>query len=451
MAGASVISVLTEPKWFKGSLVDMLAVRNAIDGMPNRPAVLRKDFIVSTYQIDEARLYGADTILLIVAMLEPSLLKELYTYAVSIGMEPLVEVNNIAELQTALDLGSKVIGVNNRNLHDFKVDMSTTSRVNAELQQRGKEDVILCALSGIEKPEDVAKYVGEGVKAVLVGESLMRASDTKSFLRDLVGLPAPVETPARKPLVKICGVRSVEDAKMAIEAGADMIGIILLPGVKRHISTEVAQEIAQVVRQARSSSSTTSPSSSSSSVNSAEPTSWFSHHATRLSSRRKPLLVGVFRNQPLSDILDLIDSIPLDIVQLHGTEPQSYAKFIPVPTIKTFSVSSSGTITGGQITRPGLNEFILLDAASAGGESGGGEGKSFPWEYAKKVIDGGEIHGDGRLPVVLAGGLGPDNVAEAIRQAGSVVGVDVSSGVEGEGGMKDAEKVKAFIKAVKGE
>jgi anthranilate synthase/indole-3-glycerol phosphate synthase/phosphoribosylanthranilate isomerase len=238
---------------------------------------------------------------------------------------------------------------------------------------------------------------------------------------------------------------------MAIEAGADMIGIILLPGVKRHISTEVAQEIAQVVRQARSSSSTTSPSSSSSSVNSAEPTSWFSHHATRLSSRRKPLLVGVFRNQPLSDILDLIDSIPLDIVQLHGTEPQSYAKFIPVPTIKTFSVSSSGTITGGQITRPGLNEFILLDAASAGGESGGGEGKSFPWEYAKKVIDGGEIHGDGRLPVVLAGGLGPDNVAEAIRQAGSVVGVDVSSGVEGEGGMKDAEKVKAFIKAVKGE
>ena len=90
LAGASVISVLTEPTWFKGSLLDMLAVRQALDSLPNRPAILRKDFILSTYQIDEARLYGADTVLLIVAMLEPRALKELYDYSKSIGMEPLV-------------------------------------------------------------------------------------------------------------------------------------------------------------------------------------------------------------------------------------------------------------------------------------------------------------------------------------------------------------------------
>jgi len=458
MAGASVISVLTEPKWFKGGLVDMLAVRNAVSSIPNRPAILRKDFIVSKYQIDEARLYGADTILLIVAMLDIELLKELYNYSVSIGMEPLVEVNNPAELNIALDLGSKVIGVNNRNLHDFKVDMTTTSRVNAALEGR---DVILCALSGISKPEDVQGYVKEGVKAVLVGESLMRAEDTGAFLRALVGLPPLLSTGGRngdgagerngqeerKPLVKICGIRSVDDAKMAIEAGADMIGIVLVPGVKRSITTELASEIASVVHSSRKSLSISH--SKSTSTSNQSQSSWFTHHASRLASKRKPLLVGVFRNQLLSDILDLVDSIPLDIVQLHGTEPQEYAQWIPVPVIKTFSVSQEGVITGGEITRPGLNSHILLDAAGAGG--GGGEGKSFPWKYAKAVIENGEV-GGGRLPVVLAGGLHDGNVAQAIEQAGDggVVGVDVSSGVEGSDGWKDRGKVERFIKAVKG-
>ena len=449
MAGASVISVLTEPKWFKGGLVDMLAVRNAVASIPNRPAILRKDFIVSTYQIDEARLYGADTVLLIVAMLDIELLKELYSYSVSIGMEPLVEVNNPSELNIALDLGSKVIGVNNRNLHDFQVDMTTTSRVNAALEGR---DVILCALSGISKPEDVAGYVAEGVKAVLVGESLMRAEDTGAFLRALVGLPAVQQQENKeRPLVKICGIRSVDDAKMAIESGADMVGIVLVPGVKRSITKELAREISTVVQSARQSFQSQAQSQSTSSAQT--QSSWFTHHATRLSSRRKPLLVGVFRNQPLSDILDLVESIPLDMVQLHGTEPQEYANWIPVPVIKTFSVSQEGTITGGQITRPGLNAHILLDAAGAGGQTGGGgEGKSFPWEYARQVIDNGEVGGGagGRLPVVLAGGLHDQNVGMAIQQSGGVVAVDVSSGVEGADGWKDRGKVERFLKAVKG-
>jgi anthranilate synthase/indole-3-glycerol phosphate synthase/phosphoribosylanthranilate isomerase len=354
-------------------------------------------------------------------------------------MEPLVEVNNPAELNIALDLGSKVIGVNNRNLHDFQVDMTTTSRVNAALEGR---DVILCALSGISKPEDVEGYVKEGVKAVLVGESLMRAENTSEFLRALVGLPPiTVGKEEGKPLVKICGIRSVDDAKMAITAGADMLGIVLVPGVKRSITKELASEIAAVVQSSRKSTqSQTTPKTK-------DQSSWFTHHAARLASKRKPLLVGVFRNQPLSDILDLVDSIPLDVVQLHGTEPQEYAQWIPVPVIKTFSVSQEGTISGGQITRPGLNAHILLDAAGAGG--GGGEGKSFPWHYAKEVIERGEI-GGGRLPVILAGGLHDGNVQQAVEQAGGVVGVDVSSGVEGADGWKDQGKVERFIKAVKG-
>ncbi|KAK0494906.1 indole-3-glycerol phosphate synthase [Armillaria luteobubalina] len=183
-AGASVISVLTEPSWFKGSLLDMQLVRQAIDSLSNRPAVLRKDFIFDPYQIAEARLFGADTILLIVAMLQADQLKNLYDYALKLGMEPLVEVNNAKEMEAALGLGAKVIGVNNRNLHDFQVDMGTTSRLVEMVRER---DVILCALSGISNPKDVQTYKDEGVRAVLIGEALMRAENTSRFIAELLG------------------------------------------------------------------------------------------------------------------------------------------------------------------------------------------------------------------------------------------------------------------------
>ncbi|KAJ3865665.1 indole-3-glycerol phosphate synthase [Lentinula novae-zelandiae] len=186
LAGASVISVLTEPTWFKGSLLDMRLVRQAVDKLPNRPAILRKEFIFDEYQIAEARLHGADTVLLIVAMLTEELLTSLYAYSVSLGMEPLVEVNNAAEMARALGLGAKVIGVNNRNLHNFDVDMGTTSRLVDMVREK---NVLLCALSGISGPQDVKVYKGQGVNAVLVGEALMRAADTTVFIRDLLNWP----------------------------------------------------------------------------------------------------------------------------------------------------------------------------------------------------------------------------------------------------------------------
>ena len=431
LAGASVISVLTEPKWFKGSLVDMLAVRNAVDSLPNRPAILRKDFILSTYQIDEARLYGADTVLLIVAMLEPSLLKSLYAYSLSLGMEPLVEVNNPTELQLALELGAKVIGVNNRNLHDFNVDMSTTSRVNAALN--GKE-VVLCALSGISTPEDVAKYVKEGVKAVLVGEALMRAEDPKRFLRELIGLP-PVSIPSpTKPLVKVCGIRTVADAKLAIAAGADMLGIILVPAAKRRVGLSVARQISLLVKEARliteRSSSIPKPSI---------PEDWWSLNARLLRNRKKPLLVGVFQNQSLEEILEAVEEIGLDMVQLHGNEPQEWAQYIPVPVIKVFKVNANGGITGGEIGRTGLNQFVLLDTAGSGGT-----GEAFDWTHAKRIISTAGV-GGAELPIILAGGLHGENVREGIEACGgAVLAVDSSSGTEVEG-KKDKGMIERYI------
>lgn len=181
LAGASVISVLTEPEWFKGSIEDLRAVRQVLNGMPNRPAILRKEFIFEEYQILEARLAGADAILLIVKMLDFELLERLYKYSLSLGMEPLVEVQNAEEMTTAVKLGSKVIGVNNRNLETFEVDLGTTR----SLRSMVPSETIICALSGINSHKDVQDCKNDGVNAVLVGEAIMRAPDASKFIREL--------------------------------------------------------------------------------------------------------------------------------------------------------------------------------------------------------------------------------------------------------------------------
>ncbi|KAJ9098755.1 hypothetical protein QFC21_004403 [Naganishia friedmannii] len=466
LAGASVISVLTEPKWFKGALSDLLSVRMALDSLPNRPALLRKDFIISTYQIDEARLHGADTVLLIVAMLSTPQLQLLYNYSVSLGMEPLVEVNNAEELAVALDLGSKVIGVNNRNLHDFNVDMATTSRLADVLKERGREDVVLCALSGITGRKDVERYVAQGVKAVLVGESLMRAEDPKAFMHEMLGLPSSATTTERPPpLVKICGVQHFEDAQVAVDAGVDLVGIIFANS-KRQIKLPVARKIAKYIATKRVGSANDSEdnttlddllAASTSAADPLAPRPWFTTHTSAIATKIRaggPLLVGVFQNQPLAFIQSCVAHVPLDIVQLHGDEPVEWAKQLSVPVIKAFRVSTTdGQIAGGgAVDRAGANELVLLDAAGKSGAAGGGEGVSFDWSVATSIVQRGEVGSGGafKLPIILAGGLHPGNVAGAVKAVGPWC-VDVSSGVEREGGGgKDAEKIKQFIRNAKG-
>ncbi|CAI1529183.1 hypothetical protein SEUBUCD646_0K00210 [Saccharomyces eubayanus] len=183
-AGASAISVLTEPHWFHGSLQDLANVRRILDlkfSPEERPCVLRKEFIFSKYQILEARLGGADTVLLIVKMLSQPLLKELYDYSKDLDMEPLVEVNSKDELKRALEINAKVIGVNNRDLHSFNVDLNTTSN----LVESTPKDTLLIALSGITTREDAEKYKKEGVHGFLVGEALMRSNDVNKFIHEL--------------------------------------------------------------------------------------------------------------------------------------------------------------------------------------------------------------------------------------------------------------------------
>ncbi|KAJ0405198.1 hypothetical protein ATCC90586_008826 [Pythium insidiosum] len=171
-AGASMISVLTEPKWFKGSLQDMETARATVDTMNNRPAILRKDFIIDEYQLLEARAHGADCVLLIVAILKPEEVNQLVQATLSLGMTPLVEVNSVDELQIALAADARLIGVNNRNLRTFKLDLDTTVRVADAIRSRnislGPDGVTLLALSGIHSRQDVVKYEECGAQGILL-------------------------------------------------------------------------------------------------------------------------------------------------------------------------------------------------------------------------------------------------------------------------------------------
>ncbi|BGP36796.1 anthranilate synthase / indole-3-glycerol phosphate synthase [Rhodotorula kratochvilovae] len=483
LAGASVISVLTEPKWFKGSLDDMRAVRAAVDALPNRPAILRKDFILDPYQIDEARVYGADTVLLIVAMLDDAKLAALYSHAVARGMEPLVEVNNAEELERALAVGAKVIGVNNRNLHDFNVDMGTTSRIADVIKDKYPAragEIILIALSGITGRKDVERYAAQGVSAVLVGESLMRANDKGAFVRELLGLNAPAlslasgaaaavqsaasavvnavsgalaSSPASppRPLVKICGLKTPAAALAAADAGADLLGLIMVPGSKRHVSLAHAGEIISAVRAAHPAAAAADAASAA-----LDTSDWFALQASRLAAHpRKPLFVGVFQNAPLATVLHAVDTLGLDLVQLHGHEPAHWARLVPVPVIRAFHVPPQGEADAEaaralrEAARPGLHALPLLDTqvSRAKGALSGGAGRVFDWSVARRLVESRVPDGHGRLPIVLAGGLDADNVREGVETVRPFA-VDVSGGVE-TAGEKDLDKIREFVRLVK--
>lgn len=498
-AGADVISVLTEPKWFKGSLGDLALARQAVDDLPNRPAILRKDFIIDTYQIDEARLYGADTVLLIVAMLEDAHLQELYSYSVALGMEPLVEVNNAEEMKRALAIGAKVVGVNNRNLHDFNVDMSTTSRLADAARAGG---VTLCALSGISKRADVLGYQQEGVGAVLVGEALMRSQDKRAFVNELVGLPVPSKTTALQPLVKVCGLSTVDAAVTATLAGADMLGLIFAPNTKRTVSLANAAEIISVVRSLRGGDGlrnaataaeaevvATAADKGTSAVlgQGASTEDWFDYTARTLRSaisKHKPLIVGVFRDQSVEEIVQIASTLKLDAVQLHGrTEEVAWAKLLPgVWVTKVFHVDAQARFGVGalrELGRRGQHHLVALDTAgvqSAGGAGDGGTGQSFDHSLLPSLAQAepaltalrsspsasaasgsaappSSLPPPHPIPVILAGGLTPENVAQAVRAASAagvqILAVDTSSGVEVEG-RKSTERIQGFVRAVKG-
>ena len=175
--GARVVSVLTEGRLFGGSLADLDAVRAAVDA-----PILRKDFVVGTYQVHEARAHGADLVLLMCSVLEQNALDALVDRVGSLGMTALVEVHNEEEADMALRAGARLVGVNARDLHTLEVDRTVFSRVAPGLPG----DVLRVAESGVRGPGDLMTYAGYGADAVLVGESMASAEDPRAAVRQLV-------------------------------------------------------------------------------------------------------------------------------------------------------------------------------------------------------------------------------------------------------------------------
>jgi len=281
-----------------------------------------------------------------------------------------------------------------------------------------------------------------------------------------------------RPLVKICGVRSESEAVAIAEAGADLLGLMLVPTSKRCISLETARDISAAIRSLRASTEH-DPRPPEPALG--ESTPWLTTHANNLTSSlirvSRPLVVGVFQDESLDEILDAVAYAQLDVVQLHGSEPTEWAKKIPVPVIRVFHVSSADTNVVGRgirdITRGGEHQYVLLDSVREDGSGmSGGSGKVVDLDLAREIVEAGEVpdaatpsgtagdsaNGDGAtssrmtypLPVMLAGGLTPSNVADAIARV-KPWAVDVSGGVEANDGQsKDLEKVRLFIDAVKG-
>jgi indole-3-glycerol phosphate synthase len=185
-AGAHAVSILTEPDFFQGSLEDLKAAREAM----NLP-LLRKDFILEPYQVYEARVFGADAILLIVAILPPKKLRQLLALSQELGMDALVEVHQEVEVKTALKANARVIGINNRNLKDFSVDLKTTLRLRPLIPP----EVMVVSESGIHSHADVELLRQVRVDAVLIGEALVTSPDPLSKIRELLGQPQPVKRP----------------------------------------------------------------------------------------------------------------------------------------------------------------------------------------------------------------------------------------------------------------
>lgn len=178
-AGAAAISVLTDREFFQGE-PEYLKVVSNITNLP----ILRKDFIIDSYQLHEARVWGADAVLLIMAILDDKEVRQFYKMAKELGLECLVEVHSEEELARALDLGAEVIGINNRDLQTFKIDLETTFKLKEKITE---PNVVVVSESGINTRADVERLRCHDIHAMLVGEALMREADIAQKISELVG------------------------------------------------------------------------------------------------------------------------------------------------------------------------------------------------------------------------------------------------------------------------
>lgn len=437
--GAAAISVLTEPHFFLGSLEHLSAVRAAVS-VP----VLRKDFLIDTYQIYEARAAGADAVLLICALLDDAQLSDYLALTRSLGMAALVEAHNAEEARRAVASGARIIGANSRDLRTFHVDTDVVRHLRPLIPA----DRVFIAESGIGDTTGAAHARAWGADAILVGEALMRAPDPTVKVHELASTPggatAALFAGASRPFIKLCGLRAPEQAMLATELGADAIGLVFAPSRRR-----VTPEQACAIVHATGCSMLPDRDEDQRAGSGVSPIS------TALCQRPLPLQgsgvlhwgwlgvrsVGVFVNEAPATIAAIVATVGLDAIQLSGDEsPDDCAAIIAqaqLPIIKALRLREEADL-------PRLDAYVaagatlLLDSPAADG-SYGGTGQIGDWALARRAAE--------RWPIILSGGLTPENVAPAL-EAVSPCGIDVSSGIE-TNGVKDPAKMRAFVIAAK--
>lgn len=487
--GAAVISVLTEPTWFKGTLDDLRIARVKTQRWAEqknvpRPLLLRKDFVVDEYQVHEALAYGADTVLLIVSILRRSRLRALLSFCREHGIEPLVEVASSEELAVALECNARVIGVNNRDLHTLSLDPERTARLGKELREKHcvgfgpGQDVKLLALSGLASAADVTACREIPCSGVLVGEALMRAPTPADAILGMMGPsdgsmgatskvaphPALPVVPGRI-LVKVCGVTRPEDARTAIESGANLIGLVMAKS-KRTASLEQAVAVVAAVRRFGEREGVLARVPEEGVATGASSIERLAARAVALrdACALKPLTVGVFLNQTVDEVVTLAEGAGFDGVQLHGSEDVTFVELIRerLPSLWILKVlhlpsqidqNKSG---GGIGDEDGMAELrrhamaygmacdaLLLDTALPGSNQSGGTGATFDWDVVRQVQD------EWGMPVLVAGGLTGSNIGQ-LTSTCRPFGVDAASGLEdGIPGVKCPSKVIAYVRGAK--
>ena len=399
VAGAAAISVLTEPDFFKGDKKYLQEIASTV-----KIPVLRKDFIIDEYQIYQAKVWGASAILLICACLDVPTLTKFRELADSLGLSSLVEAHDENEVQMAIDCGARIIGVNNRNLKDFTVDVQNSVRLRNLVQ----DDVIFVSESGLETPEDIQVLRDNNIGVALMGETFMRSPNKVEKLAYLYG------PTYYTPKVKMCGISKVETIPAVVEAKPDYMGLVFAPS-KRQVTVDQAKILVEELHRG-----------------------YAKKYGSDTEHDKNDTIktVGVFVNETVDNLVTIANEANLDAVQLHGDEDEAFIQSLKertnVEVWKAIQIRSAADV---EEWIDSSADMLLFDAYHK--DERGGTGEVFDWSS----LDAFE------RPFMLAGGIDSTNVARAIRTV-RPYGIDISSGIE-TNGMKDDKKITAFTKIVK--
>ena len=418
VAGAAAISVLTEPDFFKGDKKYLQEIASTV-----KIPVLRKDFIIDEYQIYQAKVWGASAILLICACLDVPTLTKFRELADSLGLSSLVEAHDEHEVQMAIDCGARIIGVNNRNLKDFTVDVQNSVR----LRNLVEDDVIFVSESGLETPEDIQVLRDNNIGVALMGETFMRAPNKVEKLAYLYG------PTYYSPKIKMCGISKVETIPAIVDAKPDYMGLVFAPS-KRQVTVEQAKTLVDELH--KEYEKTYGEVTVSMNTDTAQDSQDSQEFVQGNSNFEKIKTVGVFVNETIENLLKIAEEVKLDVIQLHGDEDESFIQTLKEQSnVEVWKAVQVRSAADAEKWIDSSADMLLFDAYHK--DERGGTGEVFDWSS----LDAFE------RPFMLAGGIDSTNVARAIRTV-RPYGIDISSGIETKG-VKDDEKIKAFTNIVR--